>query len=165
MEIRIAGTVNDSITDGPGLRYTVFAQGCRHKCPGCHNPQTHDENGGRLIGIDALIAEAVKNPLLDGVTISGGEPFLQRDALRFLVGRLAEREIDVMVYTGHTWEELILNPENMNILEKIDYLVDGKFVQSKKSLDLVFRGSSNQRIINVKKSLAEGKLYITESFE
>lgn len=159
MEIRIAGTVQDSIVDGPGLRYVVFVQGCPHRCEGCHNPQTHDFSGGRLTDIDALFDECVENPLTMGVTFSGGEPFSQAEALYELGARLKQRGYNLMCYSGWTFEELLKKAETEEFVGKllgiIDILVDGRFEHSHRSLTLKFRGSTNQRILDVKKSLAE----------
>lgn len=158
MEIRIAGTVQDSIVDGPGLRYVVFVQGCPHCCAGCHNPQTHDFSGGRLTDTDALFDECVENPLTMGVTFSGGEPFSQAEALYELGTRLKQRGYNLMCYSGWTFEELLKKAETDEFVGKLlgilDTLVDGRFELSRRSLTLRFRGSTNQRILDVKKSLA-----------
>lgn len=158
MEIRIAGTVQDSIVDGPGLRYVVFVQGCPHCCTGCHNPQTHDFSGGRLTDTDALFDECVENPLTMGVTFSGGEPFSQAEALYELGTRLKQRGYNLMCYSGWTFEELLKKAETDEFVGKLlgilDTLVDGRFELSRRSLTLKFRGSTNQRILDVKKSLA-----------
>ena len=164
MEIRIAGTENDSIVDGPGFRFTIFTQGCPHNCPGCHNPQTHDFNGGNVVDTDELFQKILANPLLDGVTFSGGEPFCQAASLCDLGKRIKEHGLDIITYTGFTWEYLIENADENNcyreLLEISDFVIDGKFEMDKKSLDLHFRGSSNQRIINTKKSLEAGSAVI-----
>lgn len=159
MEIRIAGTVEDSIVDGPGLRYVVFVQGCPHHCEGCHNPKTHDFAGGRLTDTDALYNECVENPLTQGVTFSGGEPFCQPQALYELGARLRERGYNIMCYSGWTFEELLKKAEHEEYVGKLlsvtDYLVDGRFILAERSLTLKFRGSTNQRVIDVQKSLSE----------
>ena len=111
MEIRIAGTENDSIVDGPGFRFTIFTQGCPHNCPGCHNPQTHDFNGGNVVDTDELFQKILANPLLDGVTFSGGEPFCQAASLCDLGKRIKEHGLDIITYTGFTWEYLIENAD------------------------------------------------------
>ncbi|MDO5560821.1 MAG: anaerobic ribonucleoside-triphosphate reductase activating protein [Oscillospiraceae bacterium] len=165
MTIRIAGTVNDSIVDGPGIRFTVFTQGCPHNCRGCHNPQTHDFNGGRDEQISTLVRKINSNPLLDGVTFSGGEPFCQAAALAQLAGSLDDT-LDIMTYTGYTFEYLLENADDnnhyMDLLECTDILVDGRFEIDKMSYELVFKGSSNQRILDCKKSLSlkEAQEYI-----
>lgn len=164
MEIRISGLVNDSIVDGPGFRYTVFTQGCKFNCPGCHNPHTHDVAGGRLIDIDEILCEVKQNPLLSGVTISGGEPFLQIPETLELTKKVKALNLDVIIYTGYRYEELIQmnNTKINNILKIADYLIDGRFMIEKRSLELNFKGSSNQRIIDLKKTYIESKLVETD---
>ena len=156
-KLRIAGTVKESIVDGPGLRYVVFAQGCRHNCLGCHNPETHSFSGGSLVEIDDIILEIKQNPLLDGITLSGGEPFEQAAGFGELAMRLKNLGYSVFTYTGYTFEYL---KKNMNLIEGFekllnwtDFLVDGKFDVAQKSLLLKYRGSHNQRIIDVRQSI------------
>ena len=154
MKIRLFGTVNDSIVDGPGLRYTVFTQGCPHHCPGCHNPDSHDFQGGYLGDIENILKDIDKNPLLDGVTLSGGEPFSQAAVLIKLAKEIKKRNLHLMIYSGYTYEEIMdLNIDAVELLKLCDTLVDGKFVDSLRSLSLLYCGSSNQRIIDVQKSL------------
>lgn len=163
MKIRIAGTVNDSIVDGPGLRYVVFVQGCQHHCPGCHNPETWDFDGGKEVNTHDLGQEMAKNPLLSGLTLSGGEPFDQPEASMQLAIQARMHGKNVWCYTGYTWEELAKNPirrEWNNLLYFIDVLVDGPFIQEQKSLELDYRGSRNQRLIDVKKSLDKGEVVL-----
>lgn len=155
MQIRIAGTVNDSIVDGIGLRYTIFTQGCPHVCPGCHNPKTHNIYGGYSVDTSEIINQIKKNPLLDGITLSGGEPFLQPIACRELAEAAKNAGLNVWAYTGYIYEYL-KTPEQLDLLRYIDVLVDGPFIQDQKSLELRFRGSKNQRLIDVKRSLEEG---------
>lgn len=154
MKIRLFGTVNDSIVDGPGLRYAVFTQGCLHQCNGCHNPKSHDLQGGYLEDIDVLLDEIDQNPLLDGVTISGGEPFLQAKALIEFVKEVKNRHLHIMIYSGYTFEEIMsLGDDEKYLLSLCDTLVDGRFIESLRSLSLLYKGSSNQRIIDIKSSL------------
>ena len=159
-EIRYAGTANDSIVDGPGLRYCIFTQGCPHKCPGCHNPQTHDFEVGKTADLSFFIEKIRKNPLLDGVTFSGGEPFCQAKALAALAHELKDTELNIVTYTGYTYEYLIENADESNgfmeLLKCTDILIDGPFIQKLRSIELKFRGSSNQRIIDCRKSLETG---------
>ena len=105
MKLRIAGTVNDSIVDGPGIRFTIFTQGCPHHCEGCHNPQTHDFNGGEIVEADEIIEKIKKNPLLDGVTFSGGEPFCQAETLADIGKEIKSLGLNVITYTGYTFDE------------------------------------------------------------
>ncbi|MEG0366046.1 MAG: anaerobic ribonucleoside-triphosphate reductase activating protein [Coprobacillus sp.] len=163
IKLRTYGKVNDSIVDGPGLRYSIFTQGCLHQCVGCHNPKSHDINGGYLEDIQTFINDIENNPLLDGVTISGGEPFLQPLPLIELLSILRKKGIHIMIYSGYTFEEIIkLGKKEKQLLSLCDVLVDGRFNQSLKSLSLIYKGSSNQRIINVQESLKDKKIIIQE---
>ena len=159
--LRIAGIVEESIVDGPGIRYTIFTQGCPHNCFGCHNPQTHEYNGGRLENIDNIVSSIKENPLLKGITLSGGEPFIQAKVLSNLIDKL-DNGLDVITYTGFKFEDLLSsnNDENgyLDLLRRTDILIDGKFEIDKKDENLKYRGSSNQRAIDVKKSLEKGKI-------
>jgi anaerobic ribonucleoside-triphosphate reductase activating protein len=157
--LKTAGFAGDSIVDGPGLRYTIFTQGCPHNCPGCHNPHTHDFAAGTLTDIADIAAKIKENPLLDGVTLSGGEPFCQCGVLSALLDLLPE-SLNVWCFTGYLFEELLPDEEKMRLLKRIDVLVDGRFEQDKRSLNLRFRGSENQRIIDVRASLACGRAVI-----
>ncbi len=164
--VRISGLINDSIVDGPGIRLTIFTQGCPHHCEGCHNPQTHDFNGGEDATIESLLEKAKSNPLLDGVTFSGGEPFCQAKQLYELGLEIKKAGMNIVTYTGYTYEYLTKHADTENyygeLLSITDYLVDGPFILSKRDILLKFKGSSNQRIINVKKSLAEKKVIEAE---
>ena len=154
MEIRVAGLTNDSIVDGPGLRYTVFTQGCPHHCPGCHNPQSHDFEGGEVRSTDDILTVIGENILLDGLTLSGGEPFMQAEACAALAKGAHELGLNVWCYTGYTYEALLKGKDEWKqLLENIDVLVDGPFMLELRTLDARFRGSSNQRIIDVPSSL------------
>ena len=154
MNMRIAGIVNDSIVDGPGLRLAIFAQGCPHHCPGCHNPESHDFAGGSDMDTEEIIARMDANPLLDGITLTGGEPFEQPDACRILADAAHARGLNVWAYSGYTFEQLCAVPEKRRLLEACDVLVDGPFLLEERSLDLRFRGSKNQRVLKVSEMLA-----------
>ena len=160
MNIRIAGTVTDSIVDGPGYRYTIFAQGCPHHCPGCHNPQSHDFEGGRTVDTETILRQVRENPLLDGITLSGGEPFCQPEACRALAEAARDLGLSVWCYTGYTWEKLMqeADPARLALLDAVDVLVDGPFILAQKSLELKFCGSRNQRLIDVKKTRQAGQV-------
>lgn len=160
MLIRIAGTVNDSIVDGPGLRFTVFTQGCPHACPGCHNPDTHDPQGGHDADTDDLIAKMKKNPLLDGLTLSGGEPFVQPAPCIVLAQAARAQGLSVWAYSGFTYEELLAHPDPQvqELLLLCDVLVDGRFELEQRSLELRFRGSRNQRLIDLPATRAAGQV-------
>lgn len=162
MKIRIAGTVNDSIVDGPGLRFTVFTQGCPHRCPGCHNPETHDSNGGKEADTQDIIRDMLLNPLLSGVTLSGGEPMLQSIPCLEIAQAAHRKGLNVWLYTGYTWEQLLRenDADRMALLRETDVLVDGPFLQAQKSLELDYCGSSNQRLIDVKKTLEQGSIIL-----
>ncbi|HEY8362091.1 MAG TPA: anaerobic ribonucleoside-triphosphate reductase activating protein [Tissierellaceae bacterium] len=153
MKLRIAGIVEESIVDGPGIRLVVFTQGCKHNCVGCHNPETHSFTGGKLVDIDSIVEMVKSNPLLDGITLSGGEPFEQVKECTYLAKKIKELGLSVVTYTGYTFEEILKDERLRELLLYTDILIDGKFDITKKSLDLQFRGSSNQRIIDVKKYL------------
>lgn len=165
-KLRIAGTVNDSIVDGPGIRFSIFTQGCPHHCEGCHNPQTHDFEAGELVTLESLLDKIKSNPLLDGVTYSGGEPFCQAKQLYMLGAEIKKLGMNIVTYTGYTFEYLTEHANSENnyneLLSVTDYLVDGPFELDKRNILLRFKGSSNQRIINVKKSIAEKKVIEAE---
>ena len=156
-KLRLAGVIRESIVDGPGIRMTVFTQGCPHHCKGCHNEQTWDFEGGYDSSTQRILEEAQKDPILRGLTFSGGEPFAQAESLSILAKEAKEKGYDIFCYTGYTFEHLVSqfdnHPEYKELLENCDWLVDGPFILDKRSLMLKFRGSTNQRILDVKKSL------------
>lgn len=152
MKIRIAGISKESVVDGPGVRYVIFAQGCAHKCFECHNPETHDFNGGYEIEADYIINEIENTKHIDGITLSGGDPFYQAEAFAYISGKLKEKNINIIAYSGYTYEQIIEDRNLKAMLENIDILIDGPFILSKKTLSLPFRGSNNQRAIDVNKS-------------
>ena len=157
--IRLAGVIRESIVDGPGIRFVVFAQGCPHGCPGCHNPQTHDFNGGYPCTIDKILKAIDENPLLRGVTFSGGDPVCQPAGFWALAKEVKKRCLDIVMYSGYTFEELCEmashNEDLDGLLHQVDYLIDGHYEENLRDLTLPFRGSSNQRMIDLKPSLAE----------
>lgn len=157
MKVRIAGIVPNSIVDGEGVRLTVFFQGCPHKCVGCHNPQTHDFNGGILVDTDEIVNMLKGSSLMCGITLSGGEPFCQPEAFEELAKATRAMEKNVWAYTGFTYEQLT-NWKHKHLVELCDVLVDGKFVLEERSLSLRFCGSRNQRVIDVPTSLKTGKV-------
>lgn len=158
MTIRIADIVHDSIVDGKGIRMAIFTQGCPHHCVGCHNPHTHDPSGGREVTVSEIIEQMRSNPLLDGVTFSGGEPFEQREAVRAIAHEAHRLGLNVWCYTGWTWEEIMRDPKKRGMLAYIDVLVDGRFILTQRSLSLSWRGSANQRVIDVAESLFSGRV-------
>lgn len=167
MELRISGLVPESIVDGKGIRYVVFTQGCFHNCKNCHNPQTHDPKGGRLIDTDEIIAEFKEDPILKGMTFSGGEPFLQPAPLTDLAKLVHSCRKDVTCYTGFTYEELLQmkDPAVAELLENVDVLIDGKFVEELKNLELSFRGSENQRVIDMNKTRQRGEVVLVDDID
>ncbi|MDD4237386.1 MAG: 4Fe-4S single cluster domain-containing protein [Desulfotomaculaceae bacterium] len=160
MELRIAGTISESVVDGPGYRFVVFTQGCRHCCPGCHNQHTWDPAGGTAVRVVDLLERIKTAKLLKGITLTGGEPFLQATPLAWLGREVKKLGLDVITYTGYTWEELMLISLNKKDIKELllvsDYLVDGLFILAERELELPFRGSSNQRILDVSQSLQAG---------
>lgn len=163
-KIKLSGIVKESIVDGPGIRYVLFTQGCPHKCKGCHNPQTHDISAGDTKNIDEIVDDITQNPLLKGVTISGGEPFLQAKQISKLISKLDRDKLDVIVYTGFKYEELLNNSNENNgfysLINNSDILIDGKFDIGLKSELLPFRGSTNQRSIDCRQSIETGDIVI-----
>ena len=164
--IRLYGLVTDSIVDGPGFRTSIFTQGCPHHCPGCHNPGSHDFEAGTVYTLDDIEKKFSGNPLLDGVTLTGGEPFCQAAACAELARRAHTRGLNVWTYTGYTYEKLTeiaaSDPDVAALLAVTDVLVDGPFLLAQRSLELKYCGSRNQRLIDVKKSLAAGEVVLWE---
>ena len=142
--MRIANLISDSIVDGPGLRLTVFTQGCPHRCPGCQNPETHDPSGGWEVSVAELAAELDKNPLLQGLTLSGGDPFFQAEECAALAREAKARGLDVWTYTGYTYEALRAE--------------DRPDLVARKSYAALFRGSDNQRLIDLGRTRASGRM-------
>jgi len=158
--MRIAGLTQDSTVDGPGLRFTTFVQGCKLHCKGCHNPGTWDMDGGIEMSTGEVIAEMRRNPLTDGLTLSGGEPFLQAGGCAEIAKAAREDGLNVWAYTGFKFEDLLALAETdadvMALLELIDVLVDGRFNIKKRTFERLWRGSRNQRLIDVQESLKAG---------
>ena len=165
MQIRLASDLQpDSVVDGEGIRTVIWTQGCGHNCPGCQNPQTHDFNGGLEIDVEEVKEALNELKGQDGITLSGGDPLFQVDASYEIAKHAHELGMNVWCYTGFTYEEIVSNSKLCKILDQVDILVDGKFLLEEFSLDLQFKGSKNQRIIDVKKSLEEGKVCLVEKF-
>jgi anaerobic ribonucleoside-triphosphate reductase activating protein len=158
--IRVAGIVEESVTDGPGIRLALFCQGCHHDCPGCHNPETHDPEGGREMTVDEITTLYDSDPLLSGITFSGGEPFLQSQPLIAIADHVHVRGGNVIAYSGYTLSQLRklqkTQPDIGQLLDRVDLLIDGPFILEERSLLIPFRGSANQRIIPLNKGA--GKL-------
>lgn len=162
--LRIAGIIRESIVDGDGLRFVVFTQGCPHQCEGCHNPQTHDPKGGYEINPACILREYFKNPLTKGITFSGGEPFEQAKALLPVAEAVKANGDDVTIFTGYTLEELIAKQDGYidKLLSLCDILIDGRFILAERDLTLTFRGSRNQRIIDMNETRRQNKIIIKE---
>jgi anaerobic ribonucleoside-triphosphate reductase activating protein len=161
--VRLAGKcIQDSTVDGPGLRIVIWTQGCFHNCEGCHNPATHDPNGGIAENVENIIGFINNSKLQRGITLSGGEPFLQARQLMPIVDAAIEKGMNVWIYSGYTYEQLMEDDTKKALLEKADILVDGPFVLALKDTRLAFKGSKNQRIIDVKASKEAGKAVISK---
>lgn len=163
--LRIAGTVRDSIVDGPGIRYVIFTQGCPHHCEGCHNPQTHDFAGGEVADVEGILQEIFANRLIGGVTFSGGEPFCQAAALVPVAEAVKAKGKHLMIYTGYLLEELqgVADENVQRLLSLADILVDGPFVLARRNLTLPYRGSENQRVIDMAKTREMGRIVLYRS--
>ena len=156
--LNVAGVVGDSIVDGPGLRTTVFCQGCPHHCHGCHNPETWEFGTGQAMSAEKLLQVIHSYPLSRGVTFSGGEPFAQPEGFKELAQLLKAEGYEVASYSGYTFEQLLNGSEaQRQLLSLLDVLIDGPFIEAEKSLELNFRGSRNQRVLNVPASLSAGR--------
>lgn len=162
--LRIADTIQDSIVDGPGFRFVVFTQGCLRHCPECHNPHTWDPAGGKEVTVESLYKTLSSNPLTDGLTLSGGEPYLQAAACAELAQKAKAGGFNVWCYSGYTFEEILetgkTDPGFKALIEATDVLIDGMFLIEEKSLTLKWRGSQNQRVIDVRKSLESGEVVL-----
>lgn len=163
MNLQIAGFLDNSTKNGLGIRSVVFVSGCNHDCRGCHNKELQDFMYGKSMSVADVYNCIIKNyPLIDGVTFSGGEPFESTDALYQLALLLKKDNINIWVYSGYSFEFLIGDPNRKKLLELCDILVDGKFVETLKDSSLKFKGSSNQRIIDIQKSISENKIFLNE---
>lgn len=166
MDVQLAGLVEESVVDGPGMRFVIFTQGCEHHCVGCHNPQTHDPNGGETVSVDWLKEQIDHQKLVRGITFSGGEPFMQAEAMAELARYAKEKNLHTLAYTGYTLEQLLAmsktNKGVADFLSLLDMLVDGPFILAERDITLKFRGSKNQRLLDAVKSLAQGKAVLWE---
>ena len=160
--MKIYGLVQDSIVDGPGFRFSCFVQGCPHHCLGCHNPDSHDFDAGKEMTVDEVVRAMLSNPITDGLTLSGGEPFAQAEECLAVARAAHEHGLNVWCYSGWTFDHLLTEGTDAQrtLLRELDVLVDGPFVQSERSLALSWRGSRNQRVIDVQASLAAGKIVL-----
>lgn len=160
--LRLASDLQqDSIVDGPGIRCVLWTQGCPHHCPGCHNPHTHDIHIGTEVPIANILRQMQEMKLQNGITFSGGEPFLQANALIEVAKQAKEMHWNCWAYSGYTFDEIISDETMKEFLSYLDVLVDGKFVEAQKDYRLRFKGSNNQRIIDVQASLKEHKVILS----
>jgi anaerobic ribonucleoside-triphosphate reductase activating protein len=161
MKIRLAGFLPESVVDGPGIRFVLFAQGCQHHCPGCHNPQTHALDGGQLVDLAEIFDRIKKAKIIRGVTFSGGEPFLQAVPLAQLARQIRALGLGLVTYSGYTFEQLhalaARDKAVRDLLAATDILVDGPYIEDRRDLGLPFRGSANQRLIHIPRSLLAGQ--------
>lgn len=169
MKIRLASSIQyDSIVDGEGRRSVIWTQGCPHKCPGCHNPQTHSNDGGFIVDVLDIKKELFAYKDQDGITLSGGEPFNQPAACYEIAKYAKSIGLNVWCYTGYTFEQLLAmgqtNDIYLKLLQMIDVLIDGKFMIELKNLSLKYRGSSNQRVIDVQQSLREQRVVLIDKY-
>ena len=170
MTIRLAANLQpDSIVDGEGIRTVIWTQGCAHHCFGCQNPQTQDFNGGEEVELEDVYQAIDELEGQDGITFSGGDPFYQPKECAQIAKYIRKKGLNIWAYTGFTFEELLdLSKTDKNILgflKEIDVLVDGRFILAKKSYNCIFRGSTNQRIIDVKKSLDKNKVILVDKYK
>ncbi|VYU57921.1 anaerobic ribonucleoside-triphosphate reductase activating protein [Clostridium tertium] len=160
--IRLAGIAYESLVNGPGIRRVFFSQGCNHNCKGCFNPDTHDFSGGEEVKMDELIKDVIENPIIKGITFSGGDPFERAEEFAYMAKAFKEENLNIWSYTGYTFEYILNNLKSRegwgDLINNIDVLVDGRFEEDKAIEGLKFRGSSNQRIIDVKESLRSGDI-------
>ncbi len=162
--LELSSIVTDSIVDGPGIRTTVFCQGCPHHCEGCHNPDSWAFGCGTAMDEETVLRIIQENPLCRGVTFSGGEPFAQAEGFARLGRLLKQAGYEVAAYSGYTFEQLLAGtPAQRELLQTIDILIDGPYDKDQRSLELYFRGSRNQRILDVPQSLGAGKAGLTRS--
>lgn len=164
--MRISGIIDESVVDGPGVRVVVFFQGCVHDCPNCQNKDTHDPLGGEEISLEKVMERIKNNPHTDGVTLSGGEPLYQLSSCLDLVKEIKKLNLNIIVYTGYDFEEILemgkKDKRYIELLKNIDCLIDGRYIDSLRDISLKYIGSSNQRIIDPKKSLKKKEIVLLD---
>ena len=167
-KIRLSGIAYESLVNGPGMRRVFFSQGCNHNCKGCFNPDTHDFNGGEERDMDELIEDVLKNPMIKGVTFSGGDPMERDEEFSYMAKRFRENGLNVWSFTGYTFEYILDHLDDRKgfreFINNIDVLIDGRFEQDKMEDGLRFRGSKNQRIIDVIESLKQNKIVLVHKY-
>lgn len=159
--LSILSVVDDTTVDGPGFRTSIYCAGCTHHCPGCHNPQSWAPDGGREMSVEELMEVIEADPFAPGVTFTGGDPMQQAEGFTALALAIRARtNKNIWCYTGYTYEALLQMPAQRALLELVDVLVDGPFIAAQRSTDLLFRGSANQRLIDVQQSLIKGEVVL-----
>lgn len=160
--VRLSGIIYESMVNGNGIRRVLFAQGCKHNCKGCFNPETHPLDGGELVDMNELVEDVISNPMLTGVTFSGGDPFEQAEKFAYMAEKIRNSGKNIWCYTGYTFEYIIRNFKIREgweeLIYNIDVLIDGKFDIQKSDKKIKYRGSTNQRVVDVKNSLCKGKV-------
>ena len=157
-QYHVLDIIRGTTVDGPGLRTSIYLAGCSHNCQGCHNPQSHDPEGGTLMSLEEILAITDEEEF--DVTLSGGDPLFNPEATAKLVKALKKNRRNIWIYTGYTWEEIISSPTLLKAIEEADVVVEGRFDLSLKDTDLRFKGSSNQRIIKIKDSIENDKIIL-----
>lgn len=161
MSIRLLDILEDTTVDGPGFRTSIYCAGCTHRCPGCHNPQSWAKDGGTEMSVEEVMQVIEADPFAPGVTFTGGDPMQQPEAFTELAHLIHQRtKKNIWCYTGYTYETLLHMPAQRSLLDQVDVLVDGPYIAAQQDTSLIFRGSANQRIIDVPNSLAKG--YVVE---
>lgn len=164
--IRLSGIAYESLVNGPGIRRVLFSQGCLHNCKGCFNQDTHSFEGGELLDMDKILDDIRENPILKGITFSGGDPLEQADKFAYIASGIKKIGLNIWCYTGYTFEYILQHQYERegwhDLLQHIDVLVDGEFEEEKKDEHIRFRGSSNQRIIDVQESLKSGSIIVLD---
>lgn len=164
MDIRVSDVTYDDLSNGPGLRTVVWAQGCLHNCKGCHNPETHNLSGGLCLDSNVITSLILKRPGQSGVTFSGGDPMEQSEICAEMARKLRMNGKNIWAYSGYLFEDIIEDESKLSFLREIDVLVDGKYNIHNKDITLPFRGSSNQRVIDVQTSLIQGEVVLISKY-
>lgn len=157
--LRILSILEDTTVDGPGFRTSIYCAGCNHHCPGCHNPQSWAADAGQEMNVEDIMQVIEADPFAPGVTFTGGDPMQQPEGFAALATAIRERTSkNIWCYTGYTYERILQMPAQRNLLRLVDVLVDGPYVAAQRNEGLLFRGSANQRIIDVQRSLSAGRV-------
>ena len=158
--LSVINIIEDTMVDGPGFRTAIYAAGCKHQCKGCHNPQSWDFNAGHMMSTSQIMRIIKQDPFAN-VSFSGGDPMYQPDGFTELAQAIRQQtNKTIWCWTGFSYEMLLRMPKQRRLIELIDVLVDGPYIESQRDTDLLFRGSRNQRLIDVKASLKAGKVVL-----